>query len=128
MSERWKDWLTQAERDLEHAAMAAEQGFYEWACFSAQQAAEKALKAVYLFRNAEAWGHSVASLLKNLPEKASEDLIEKGAKLDRFYLPTRYANSFESGAPMEYFFKTDAEEAIENAKEIIRYGKGLLPK
>jgi HEPN domain-containing protein len=43
MSHRWKDWLAQAERDLEHVQMDIEKGFYEWACFSAEQAAEKAL-------------------------------------------------------------------------------------
>ncbi|MEW6684620.1 MAG: HEPN domain-containing protein [Candidatus Edwardsbacteria bacterium] len=128
MASRWVDWLEQAKRDLAHAQKDTEEKFYEWACFSAQQSAEKAVKALYLFRNMEAWGHSVSSLLKNLATDVPEDLIEKGARLDRFYIPTRYANSFETGTPKEYFFKNDAEEAIKNASEIIKYCESLLPK
>lgn len=41
-------WLRQALRDLSHARLSAEHGDPEWACFSAQQAAEKALKAVLI--------------------------------------------------------------------------------
>jgi HEPN domain-containing protein len=47
MPERAADWLRQAERDLEHAHHALEDGDYEWAAFAAQQAAEKAVKALY---------------------------------------------------------------------------------
>lgn len=42
------DWLRQAERDLEHAADAEPAGRHEWACVAAQQAAEKAVKALHL--------------------------------------------------------------------------------
>jgi HEPN domain-containing protein len=45
---RHSDWLRQAQRDLEHARRSQEAGDYEWACFAAQQAAEKALKALHL--------------------------------------------------------------------------------
>lgn len=66
--ERSRDWLDQAEGDLQHAQSDAEHGFYEWACFSAQQAAEKAVKAVFQKMGAEAWGHSVADLLEELSQ------------------------------------------------------------
>lgn len=128
MANRWVDWLEQAKRDLAHAQKDAKDEYYEWACFSAQQAAEKALKAVYLFRNMEAWGHSVSELLRNLSSDIPPDLIELGAHLDRFYIPTRYVNSFDTGAPKEYFFKSDAEEAIKNADAIVKYCEGLLFK
>lgn len=45
--ERSKDWMDEAEGDLEHAKSDTERGYYNWACFSAQQAAEKAVKAVF---------------------------------------------------------------------------------
>ena len=35
------NWIDEAEGDLEHAKSDTERGFYNWACFSAQQAAEK---------------------------------------------------------------------------------------
>ncbi len=42
------DWLAQAKRDLEHAHQSSGLGHFEWACFAAQQAAEKAAKALHL--------------------------------------------------------------------------------
>lgn len=57
MSERSKDWMWQAERDLNHARNSRKAGDHEWACFAAQQAAEKGLKAVYQSQNMEGWGH-----------------------------------------------------------------------
>lgn len=38
--------MDEAQGDLEHARSDLERGFYNWACFSSQQAAEKAVKAV----------------------------------------------------------------------------------
>jgi len=40
---RYRDWMAQALRDLEHAGVSLRAGHYEWACFAAQQAAEKAV-------------------------------------------------------------------------------------
>ncbi len=53
MADRSADWLTQAKRDLDHAGTACAGKHYEWACFSAQQGAEKAVKAVYLHLHGE---------------------------------------------------------------------------
>lgn len=69
--ERSKDWMDEAEGDLEHAKSDSERGYYNWACFSAQQAAEKVVKAVFQKLGAEAWGHSVADLLIELAKKVS---------------------------------------------------------
>lgn len=65
------DWMAQAKRDLEGAEWAIQGGYYEWACF--MQAAEKALKAVYAERGAEAWGHSVRHLLRGLQNDIPPD-------------------------------------------------------
>jgi HEPN domain-containing protein len=50
MADRSADWLAQADRDLEQARASQRDGRHEWACFAAQQSAEKALvdKARYL--------------------------------------------------------------------------------
>ena len=47
MSDRSRDWLAQARRDLEHARKDVADGYFEHACFESQQAAEKAVKAAY---------------------------------------------------------------------------------
>jgi HEPN domain-containing protein len=128
MPERWIDWLAQAKRDLNHAIHACEDEDFEWSCFSAQQGAEKAVKAVFLFLHGESWGHSVFALLKTLNEKkeVSERLIEAAKSLDKHYIPTRYPNGFDSGMPGDYYTKKDAQEAIENARKIIEFCEGCV--
>ncbi len=69
MVERSSDWLKQAKRDLENAEYELKGGYYEWPCFLSKQAAEKAVKAVFQKLRVEAFGHSVAGLLKRLPKR-----------------------------------------------------------
>lgn len=99
--ERSKDWLDEAKGDLEHARNDLDGGFYNWACFSAQQAAEKAIKAVFQRMGAEAWGHSAADLLKELSKKHDiPDELQDGAlELDKAYIPTRYPNAHHLAPP-----------------------------
>ena len=125
---RARDWLEQAQRDVDHARHAMEQGFHEWACFSAQQAAEKALKAVYIHLGRIAWGHSVKRLLEGLQDVYSvdENLMNCARLLDRFYLPTRYPNGFDYGKPGDYYTQEDSQKAIGCAMEILRFGAGCL--
>ena len=63
VASRHADWLRQADADLRHARHARAGGAHEWACFAAQQAAEKSPKAVLTRRGADAWGHTVTGLL-----------------------------------------------------------------
>jgi HEPN domain-containing protein len=120
---RHEDWLRQARRDLEHARHALRDGDYEWACFAAQQGAEKAMKALYQKLGADAWGHSVSALLSNLPQGSgvTEELVEKGKELDKHYIPPRYPNSHPQGAPLDYYTRNEAERAIENGYAIVSF-------
>jgi HEPN domain-containing protein len=121
MANRSKDWLSQAKRDLEHAENDLKNEFYEWACFSAQQASEKAVKAVFYKLNADAWGHSVTALLQELAKHfpVGEALIKAAKNLDKFYIPPRYPNGFDTGKPADYFTEEDAQGAIKHAQQII---------
>lgn len=120
MSNRATDWLAQATHDLDHARHALEAGDYDWACFAAHQAAEKAVKALFLHLGGEAWGHSVARLLQDLRKKrdVGEALIDAAKRLDKHYIPTRYPNGFDAGAPSEYYTADEAEQAISDAQRI----------
>jgi HEPN domain-containing protein len=128
MPDRSKDWFDQAKRDLKHAVNASNDGDYEWACFSSQQAAEKAVKAVFLHLHGEGWGHSVYRLLSELNEKTTvgDDILDSARSLDKHYIPARYPNGFDSGMPGDYYTKKDAQEAVNNAEQIIRFCEGLL--
>jgi HEPN domain-containing protein len=128
MPDRWKDWLAQAKRDLNHSVHACRDEDFEWSCFSAQQAAEKAVKAVFLYLHGEGWGHSVYGLLKALANKIKvpQKLLEAAKILDKHYIPARYPNGFDSGIPADYYTKKDAQEAIKNAREIIKFCKSSV--
>jgi HEPN domain-containing protein len=126
--ERSRDWMDQAEGDLAHARSDVQGGYHDWACFSAQQAAEKAVKAVFQKMGAEAWGHSVADLLAELRARhpVSERLSDAALELDKAYIPTRYPNAHPSGAPRSRYTRTEAERLIGHAAQIIGFCQGLL--
>lgn len=54
MPDRSRDWLNQAQRDLEQAEDSRRAGRHEWARFAAQQLGEKAIKALHLHLGQEA--------------------------------------------------------------------------
>jgi HEPN domain-containing protein len=130
MPERSKDWLNQAKWDLKSAQKLFEAGIFEWACFAAQQSAEKAVKAVLQRLNAVAWGHSVSvlDLLRILSRRieVSQELLDCAKILDKYYVATRYPNSFESGSPYEYFTEKEAENAVFCGRRIIEFCEGIL--
>ncbi len=123
MPNRSQDWLRQAERDLAQAEDARRAERHEWACFAAQQAAEKAVKALHLSLGQEAWGHVIARLLKELPEDitGTEELVEQARVLDNFYIPTRYPNSHPEGPPFDHYGTIQSEEAIRYAGAILNF-------
>lgn len=128
MASRHQDWFRQAEKDLLHARHALEDADYEWACFAAQQAAEKAVKALYQKLGAEARGHSVAMLLSALPPDSGADrvLVDKGKELDKHYIPPRYPNAYPSGAPLDFYTRDEVERAIQHAGEIIGFCRNRI--
>ena len=126
MGDRARDWFAQAERDLEQARDSASAGRHEWACFAAQQGAEKAVKALHLHLGQEAWGHVVARLLQELPIAVSPELVDRGRVLDTFYIPARYPNSHPEGAPFEHYGPLQSEEALEHAGQILDFVRAQM--
>jgi len=123
MASRAHDWMKQARRDLSHAEQDLKSGYHEWACFSAQQAAEKAVKAFCQLQNGDAWGHSVAHILKQVAARfpGFQSLIQAALDLDKLYIPSRDPNGFDSGTPEDYFTEKDARKAIEDARKIVTF-------
>jgi len=126
LASRAADWMHQAKRDLQHARHDLRTSYFEWACFSAHQASEKAVKALLQHLHGEGRGHSITVFLRALSRRIpiSEELREAGLRLDRL---SRYANSFDSGAPADYFSEKDAWEAIGHAASIVDFCEGRIP-
>jgi len=122
MANRASDWLAQAERDLSRAGIDIQHEYWEWACFTAQQAAEKAVKALLMSRGYTAWGHAITPMMRSLEEVAvPAELVEYAQLLDAHYIPTRYPNGFAEGKPADYYNRAKAEEAVDAAAKIIRF-------
>lgn len=123
MAERSRDWFRQAEADLRHARHAAEDGDFEWAAFAGQQAAEKAIKALFQKLHLEGWGHTLSLLLTALPDAsaAPDPLVDAAKRLDKHYIPTRYPNGFDRGAPVDFYTRGEAEQAIADAEQILEF-------
>ena len=123
MPERSQDWFRQAKADLRHARHARDAEDFEWAAFACHQAAEKAIKAVFQKLNLDACGHALSMLLKSLPDAVKPDamLVDRAKELDKHYVPTRYPNGFERGAPVDFYTRAEAERAIQDAEAIVEF-------
>jgi HEPN domain-containing protein len=126
VTNRAPDRFAQAERDLEQARASLEDARHEWACFAAQQSAEKAVNALHLHLRQDAWGHVVARLLRELPLEVPPLLVEKGRVLDTYYVGTRYANGHVEGAPFEHYGPLQSEEAVSYAAEILGFVRAQM--
>jgi len=120
---RYRDWLDQAHGDLEHARRSIPLGDFAWACFAAHQAAEAAAKALHARRGSVAWGHSVASLLRELPDvvRPGSAVMDSARVLDRHYIPTRYPDAHPAGSARQNYTETDAEAAVRAAEAVVGY-------
>jgi len=121
MANRARDWFAQAEYDIQLAETAQNAGSHEWACFAAQQSAEKAVKGLHLFLGQEAWGHVVAQLMRELPTIPAENLVDRAKVLDNFYVSTRYPNGHPDGAPFDHYGPLQSNEALNHAREILAF-------
>lgn len=124
MVNRAPDWFRQAQADLQHARNSADVGDFEWSCFAAHQAAEKAVKAVFLKLGMDAWGHTLTVLLGNLPPSLNQPsiaLVDSARILDKYYIPTRYPNGFDSGAPTDFYTEAESRDAIHRAEVILEF-------
>lgn len=121
---RFRVWLSQAKHDLAAARICTEQGFHEWACFMAEQSAEKALKSVLVYHGRSAPKlHKLGvliGLVKNAEHKFRGIHIDI-AELQSYTFNARYPflipGNFET--PHDYITGEDAEICIKQAQVIL---------
>ncbi|MEM1643191.1 MAG: HEPN domain-containing protein [Desulfurococcaceae archaeon] len=111
------NWLAEAKADLRHAEASINIGDCNWACFAAQQAVEKALKALVLHVLGEyPKGHDLVKLYRRIKDFTSISLSEGAlARLSTYYTLARYPNAGIE-RPSEEISREHAEEAIFIAK------------
>jgi HEPN domain-containing protein len=115
-------WFEQARDDLSAARDSRDAGHHEWACFQAQQAAEKALKAFLLLHGKRHFlSHSVQELLREA-EAVDHTMgeISNARRLDEYYIPTRYPNGLPGTArPHEFYDAEEAAECLQLAQSVL---------
>jgi HEPN domain-containing protein/predicted nucleotidyltransferase len=88
-----REWLNRARSNLRRAAVPAEGIYLEDLCYDAQQAAEKAIKAVFIARGVRfPFVHDLDALLTALEEsgQAVPEAVRSAAWLTRFAREARY--------------------------------------
>lgn len=122
---RWADWLGQAQAELSAAEWLLEGDRYAWCCFTCQQAAEKALKALLDRHGIVRPGHDMLGLLGEL-EMQDEIVCSAARRLNCYEVATRYPDVHPWGVPAEQYDGADARSALEDARAILAFASHRL--
>ncbi len=117
-------WLRYARGDLALAQVSLpEDSFYELLCFHAQQAVEKALKAVLIINNISyPKTHNIRTLLDLLPKE-----IVLPADVDAAAILTDYAVSGRYPDEVEEVSEEEYQEAVRLALVVVQWAESILP-
>jgi len=120
-----EDWLQYARSDLELARLSPPPGvLLEGLCFHAQQAAEKALKAVLIANNTNfPKTHSIRMLIDLLPPTVSKpEIVEDAAGLTDYAVISRYPGDTEPIDDEEY------REAIRLSEAVVSWAEKFISR
>lgn len=120
-----KEWLNRARSDLALAKARGQDIYLEDLCFHAQQAAEKAVKALLIMQGVEfPYVHDIAQLL-TLLEEAGHQIpgpLREAERLTRFAVSTRYPGIAPPVDEEEY------QQALTIAEEVVLWAENLMRK
>ena len=118
-----REWLNRARGNLAKAKVPVPGGYLEDLCFDAQQASEKAVKALLIARNVDfPYTHDLSRLLTVLEAHGESipDAIRRAEELTHYAAHTRYPGFEEPVSETEY------QEAIAIAKAVVRWAENRL--
>lgn len=118
-----REWLNRARSNLARARAKIPDAYLEDLCFDAQQAAEKAIKAVLLKKKVTfPYVHDLArlfTLLEESGEKIPEE-VRQAESLTRYAVVTRYPGLTEPVTESHY------QEAVANAEAVIHWAEQVI--
>lgn len=118
------DWLARARSDLALARVPLPEGaVYEDLCFHVQQAAEKAIKAVYRARrHGFEYTHNIGHLLHGLERQGIEvpEAIQAAVQLTDFAWEARYPGAAEPVTEEEY------RDAVGLAERVVHWAEDMV--
>jgi len=125
MEKQVQDWLEQAKADLKTAKdMITTENYYAAVSFS-QQAAEKALKSVYISikKKSPPKVHDLAELARMV--NAPTNILPPSEKLSVTYLTSRYPGTAPE-IPARFYTKEKAEVHLREAEAILEWVKKMI--
>jgi len=118
-----REWLNRARSNLARAKAKRKGVYLEDLCFDAQQAAEKAIKALLIKLDVNfPYVHDLAELL-TLVEKAGQEvpeLIRQAEPLSKFAVFTRYPGIGPAIKEKEY------RETVEIAARVVKWAENII--
>jgi HEPN domain-containing protein len=118
-----REWLNRARSNLARAKAKRKGIYLEDLCFDAQQAAEKAIKALLIKLDVNfPYVHDLAELL-TLVEKTGQEvpeLIRQAERLSKFAVFTRYPGIGPSIKEKEY------RETVEFAARVVKWAENII--
>ncbi|MFN4179027.1 MAG: HEPN domain-containing protein [Armatimonadota bacterium] len=125
IEEQAQMWVRQGERELDRARRLYTQDDFDGAVVSAQQAAEKFLKALYIvrFQATPPRTHDLTRLAVALDAPAN--LVSIGKPLTEDYFRARYPD-LAGAVPYEVFDAQIAQERIQQAEQILEWVRQQL--
>ena len=118
-----REWLNRARSNLIQARGVRTGVYLEDLCFQAQQAVEKAFKALLLHRGVRfPYIHDLAELI-NLLEQGGEEppaRIREAARLNEYAVAARYPGLAEPVGPEEY------QKALALAEDAVNWVKSIV--
>ena len=118
-----REWLNRAKSNLARSRVTMEGVYLEDLCFDAEQAAEKAIKAVLIYHEISfPYVHDLARLLTLLQEAGYSlpNRVREAARLTRYAVTTRYPGLAEAVGWEEY------EEAVSIAKAVVQWADEVI--
>ena len=118
-----REWMNRARSNLAMAKNRVPQAYLEDLCFEAQQAAEKAVKALMIKHGIDfPYVHDLALLLSLLREAGEviPDVVGQARRLTRFATVTRYPMNDQAVTERQYV------EAVAIAEAVIRWSEERL--
>jgi len=116
-------WLDRAKSNLALARSRSDDIYLEDLCFEAQQAAEKAIKAVLIHLDIRfPYVHDLAELLTLLIQRGLHvsEAVKQAARLTRFAVAARYPSVMEPVAKDEYM------DALHTATLVVQWASDII--
>jgi HEPN domain-containing protein len=123
--EVWQDWIEQADHDLEVARGMRASDWYDTSVIQSQQAAEKAVKALWMKQHGRLAPrtHAVDKLAQQVD--APPNLVAAGQRLADAYFMSRYPGG-GSAPPFRAINAVEGDARMRDAEEIIAWVKQRL--